>query len=227
MFQHARRRLRVLYIVLFALVLIVFSVVFYVGFVIVLQPDFDDAPELSNSQAAELAYEATIERIALALAIADLAAIAVVGATAWMLAARTLEPIREAHQRQQRFIADASHEIRNPLAATKSSAQAALKPDASPAELRAGLESVVASTDRLTRLANDLLTLARSSNVLGNERDRCDLSVVVAEAVEAYLASEPRRPELHATFAPDLPVAADPGDVGRIVRNLVENAVRY
>ena len=208
MFQQARRRLTVLYIVLFALVLVVFSVVFYVGFVTVLQPDFDVAPELSNSQAAELAYEATIERIALALAIADLAAIAVVGATAWMLAARTLEPIREAHQRQQRFIADASHEIRNPLAATKSAAQAALKPEATSKELRAALQSVVESTDRLTRLANDLLTLARSSSVLSDERDRCDLSVVVAEAVEAYLSSEPSRPAVRATFAPDLPVAA-------------------
>lgn len=227
MFQQARRRLTVLYIVLFALVLFVFSVVFYVGFVTVLQPDFDVAPELSNSQAAELAYEATIERIALALAIADLAAIAVVGATAWMLAARTLEPIREAHQRQQRFIADASHEIRNPLAATKSAAQAALKPEATSKELRAALQSVVESTDRLTRLANDLLTLARSSSVLSDERDRCDLSVVVAEAVEAYLSSEPSRPAVRATFAPDLPVAANPGDVGRIVRNLVENAVRH
>jgi len=227
MFQQARRRLTAQYLALFALALVVFSVVFYVGFAIVLQPDFDIAPELSNTQAAELAYEATIERIALALAIADLAAIAVVGAAAWILATRTLDPIREAHQRQQRFIADASHEIRNPLAATKSSAQAALKPNATAAELRAALQAVVESTDRLTRLANDLLTLARSSSALSDERDRCDLSVVVAEAVEAYLSSEPRRPALRATFAADLPVAANPGDVGRIVRNLVENAVRH
>jgi signal transduction histidine kinase len=227
MFQQARRRLTGLYIVLFALVLVVFSVVFYVGFITVLEPAFDIAPELSNTQAAELAYGATIQRIAVALAIADLAAIAVVGAAAWILANRTLEPIREAHQRQQRFIADASHEIRNPLAATKSSAQAALTPNATPAQLRAALETVVESTDRLTRLANDLLTLARSSTVLSGERDRCDLSVVVAEAVEAYLVSEPRRQAVRATFAPDLPVAADPGDIGRIVRNLVENAVRH
>jgi signal transduction histidine kinase len=227
MFQQARRRLTGLYIVLFALVLVVFSVVFYVGFITVLEPAFDIAPELTNTQAAELAYQATIQRIAVALAFADLAAIAVVGAAAWILANRTLEPIREAHQRQQRFIADASHEIRNPLAATKSSAQAALTPNATPAQLRAALETVVESTDRLTRLANDLLTLARSSTVLSGVRDRCDLSVVVAEAVEAYLASEPRRHAVRATFAPDLPVAADPGDIGRIVRNLVENAVRH
>jgi signal transduction histidine kinase len=193
----------------------------------VLQPAFDITPELSNTQAAELAYEVTIQRIAVALGVADLAAVAVVGAAAWILATRTLEPIREAHQRQQRFIADASHEIRNPLAATKSSAQAALKPDATQAELRGALEAVVESTDRLTRLANDLLTLARSSSVLTDERDRCDLSVVVAEAVEAYLSSEPQQSALRATFAPDLPVAANPLDIGRIVRNLVENAVRH
>jgi signal transduction histidine kinase len=227
MFRRARLRLTGLYIALFALVLLVFSVVFYVAFVTVLQPDFDIAPELSNDEVAQVAYSTAIERIAVGLAIADVAAVVVVGGAAWLLATRTLDPIREAHQRQQRFVADASHEIRNPLAAIKSSAQAALRADATPDELRAALESVAASTDRLTRLTNDLLSLARPDSALTDRAERCDLSAAVAEAVEAYIAAEGPNPAVSMSLQPDLAIAANPGEVGRMVRNLVENGIRH
>ena len=228
MFRRARVRLTLLYIALFALVLAVFSVVFYLAFVTVLQPAFDIAPELTNTQAAEVAYEATIGQIAVALAIADLAVVAVVGLVAWILALRTLEPIREAHQRQQRFVADASHEIRNPLAAIKSSAQAAVSSAESADELRAALATVIESTDRLTRLANDLLTLARADGVLAEHpADRCDLSVLAAEVVEAFAATDPAAGRVRATFAADLRILADADEISRIARNLIENAFRH
>ena len=227
-FRRARLRLTLLYIGLFALVLIVFSVVFYVAFVTVLQPDFDIAPELSNTQAAEVAYETTIERIAVALAVADVIVVAVVGGVAWILATRTLLPIRDTHQRQQRFVADASHEMRNPLAAIKSTAQAALAGRGSAAEMRSALTAVVDATDRLTRLTNDLLTLARSDGALVEHRvERCDLSVVVAETVEQYGAIDSSRRAVRATFTADLPIAADPDEIGRIVRHLLDNAFRH
>lgn len=227
-FRRARLRLTLLYIGLFALVLIVFSIVFYLAFVTVLEPAFDIAPELSNTQAAEVAFQTTIERIAVALAVADLAAVAVVGGVAWILATRTLVPIREAHQRQQRFVADASHEMRNPLAAIKSTAEAALAGQGSVAELRTALTAVVDSTDRLTRLTNDLLTLARSDGALVEHRvERCDLSVVVAETVEQYRAIDSGRRAVRATFVADLPIAADPDEIGRIVRNLLDNAFSH
>jgi signal transduction histidine kinase len=227
-FRRARLRLTLLYIGLFALVLIVFSVVFYLAFATVLEPAFDIAPELSNAQAAEVAYQATIGRIGVALAVADLAAVVVVGGIAWILATRTLIPIREAHQRQQRFVADASHEMRNPLAAIKSTAQATLAGGGDAAQMRAALSAVVDSTDRLTRLTNDLLTLARSDSALVEHRmERCDLSVVVAESVEQYRAIDSTRRSIRATFAADLPIVADPDEIGRIVRNLLDNAILH
>jgi ABC-type Fe3+ transport system permease subunit len=107
MFGRARWRLTLIYIALFALVLGVFSVVFYVGFATVLAPSFDVGPELTNEQAAETVYQATIQQIGVALAAAYLVVVAVVGLVAWALASRTLRPIREAHLRQRRFVADA------------------------------------------------------------------------------------------------------------------------
>ena len=123
MFQRARRRLTLQYIAIFALVLAVFSVVFYVAFRAVLGPAFDIAPDLSSAEAAEQAYRVTLERVAIALIVANLVTVGAVGSLAWVLANRTLRPIRDALLRQRRFVADASHEMRTPLAAIRATAE--------------------------------------------------------------------------------------------------------
>jgi signal transduction histidine kinase len=227
MFRRARLRLTVLYLGLFALVLGVFSLVFYVGFSSVLAPTFDLAPELSNEQVAEAAYQATLERIGLALIAGDLVVVALVGVAAWVLAARTLRPIREAHARQRRFVADASHEMRTPLAAIRSSAEGALAASTSTEELRGALTVVASSADRLTRITNDLLLLARTEELPGDRREPIDLSVTVAETVEAFAAAHPELPPPRMVLGADLRVSADPDEIGRIIANLIDNALRH
>jgi signal transduction histidine kinase len=225
--RRARVRLTLLFIAVFAVVLVTFSVVFYSAFTVVLQPDFDIDPVLTNVQAAQAAYGAAMERIAISLLAADVVAVLVVGIVAWLLARRTLEPIREAHQRQQRFVADASHETRNPLAAIKATTGAALSGDRSPEELRAALESVDNAVDRLIRLTGDLLVLARTNDPLApSDRVPSDLSVIVSEAIVDRLSRD-GGVAIVRQLEPDLPVVVDPNEIERIVRNLVDNAVRY
>lgn len=229
MFKQARVRLTVLNIVLFGLVLATFSIAFYVAFATVLPPAFDLAPELTNEQAAEAAYQATLERVGLALLVGDLIAVLLVGLIAWILAGRTLRPIREAHARQRRFVADASHEMRTPLAAIRASAEGALAGPASPngdAERRA-LEVVVGSADRLSRLTNDLLLLARTHEIPVHRREGIDLSVIVAETAEAFGLAHAEHPRPQLALAEDLRVLADPDEIGRVVANLLDNAYRY
>src|SRR5260221_4878326 len=228
MFRRARWRLTLLYIVLFSVALGVFSVVFYVGFATVLAPDFDIGPELTNTQAADAAYQATIERIAAALVIADVVAVALVSVAAWVLASRTLRPIREAHIRQRRFVADASHEVRTPLSAIRATAEEAAGRNASPEELQAALTRIATSAEGLSRLTNDLLLLARTDERLTARRpEPVDLSVVTAEALESFTDANlsVERPNL--VLAPDLMVSADPDEIRRIVISLLDNAVRY
>src|SRR5450759_2743402 len=138
MFRQARRRLTLLYIGLFAFVLGVFSLVFYVGFRTVLGPAFDVAPDLSTAQAAGLAYQVALERVGIALIVAN----------------RTLRPIRDAHARQRRFVADASHEMRTPLAAIRATAESGLEQMTTAEAMRRGMTTIVASTERLTRITN-------------------------------------------------------------------------
>jgi signal transduction histidine kinase len=81
------------------------------------------------------------------------------------LANRALEPARRAWTNQQRFIADASHELRTPLTLLRADAEVLLRGrDRLDAEDAALLEDIVDEANRMARLSNNLLTLARLDN---------------------------------------------------------------
>ncbi|MDQ2964741.1 MAG: HAMP domain-containing histidine kinase [Chloroflexota bacterium] len=233
MFDRARRRLAVRYVVLFVLVLAAFSAVFLGVLALALRPAFDLAPEVPDAVAGAVAYERALTAIAIALVVADILIVLVVAAVAIYLADRTLRPIREAHDRQRRFVADASHEMRTPLSTIRTTAEAALgvQPPATdaaaPGKESEALTTILGATERLSRLTNDLLLLARTQSAdLEPRRAPVDLSVIVAEAVER-LASQSPPPTVRVSLASDLVVHADPAELDRIVANLLDNAVRH
>jgi signal transduction histidine kinase len=228
-FARARRGLAIRYLLLFAVVLVAFSILFLAVLAVVLQQDFDIAPELSDEAAARLAYDRTIERIALALVLANAAVLAILGVAGYYLAGRTLRPIQEAHDRQRRFVADASHEMRGPITAIQSTAEAALGTTADGPTHERALETILDASGRLGRLTTDLLTLARTEQGLpGPAPDVVDLSVVVAEEVERFRSALPEQPpSIKLSLTEDLLVRADPSELARIVGNLLDNALRY
>jgi len=73
-----------------------------------------------------------------------------------------LARLEAAIEREQGFVADASHELRTPLASLKTELELALRRDRTADELRRALRSATEETDRLSRLADGLLVLARS-----------------------------------------------------------------
>jgi signal transduction histidine kinase len=228
MFQRARQRLTLQYIGIFAFVLAVFSVVFYVGFRAVLGPAFDVAPDLSTEQAAERAYQVVLERVGIALIAANVVTVGLVGTAAWVLANRTLRPIRDAHARQRRFVADASHEMRTPLAAIQATAETALRGTPSAEAAAEASLTIVTAVERLSRITNDLLLLAQTDDrLLGPAAAPFDLSVTVAEALETFQLANPDYRLKQVTLAPDLQVNGDASGTDRIVTNLLDNAFRY
>jgi two-component system OmpR family sensor kinase len=228
MFTRARRRLTLLYVALFALVLIVFSVVFFAVVSVVLQPAFDIGPEPPTPAAAERAYRTAVERIGLVLVLADAAVVALVAAAAWFLAGRTLGPIRAAHDRQRRFVADSSHEMRSPITVVRSTAEQALADVRVEGPVREALEAIVGSSARLAALTDDLLTLARSDAAeLDIRPEDLDLSVLTSEIVDRRLDAHPSHAPVELRLASDVLVRGDATTLERILGNLVDNAVTY
>jgi two-component system heavy metal sensor histidine kinase CusS len=128
---------------------------------------------------------------------------------------------------QQRFIAHAAHELRSPLTALYGELQLALRRSRSADEYRTSIEEALDSAKRLKALAEDLLALAR----IGAEREASRTPVAldeVAKNAASWVASEAAR--RHVELAIDADGSSVLGhaiDLERLLRNLLDNAVRH
>jgi len=98
--------------------------------------------------------------------------VAAVAAIGWFLSGLAMEPVRESYQRLKQFTADASHELRSPIAIIQTNVQVALAdPNPDPRSQQQHLKVVERLTRRLGRLVDDLLFLARQDS--GIVQARC------------------------------------------------------
>jgi heavy metal sensor kinase len=138
-----------------------------------------------------------------------------------------LSRIDAAFAAQQQFLADASHELRNPLAIIRTNADLALSDrDPQVEELRHAVVVVKRASDRMARLVDDLLALARREAPTF-AIEKVDLGRAVTEASEEFMAAaEARGIVLDRAVAPGVIVMGDSDAIKRAVANLLENAVR-
>jgi two-component system, OmpR family, heavy metal sensor histidine kinase CusS len=142
---------------------------------------------------------------------------------------RLLDQVADHVERQERFVADAAHELRGPLTAMQSSLQVAVSQDRSAAAYRETLLDVLEAAGHLSKLANDLLLLAESSDGSApRPRQPVDLAQVAAQAVDMFAGVAEERGidlEFAARAAPQ--VAGDAGRLRQVVGNLLDNALRF
>ena len=140
-----------------------------------------------------------------------------------------LGSVERALDRERSFVADASHELRTPLALLKAELELALARPRTADELRAAVRSAAEEADRLARLAEDLLVLARAGDgTLPVRRSPMDVGGLLGSVVRRYdrPAREAGR-ELEAMTPAGLTVHADPLRIEQAVGNLVHNALRH
>ncbi|MDH3300305.1 MAG: HAMP domain-containing histidine kinase [Acidimicrobiia bacterium] len=139
-----------------------------------------------------------------------------------------LDRLQNAFEDQRRFVQDASHELRNPLAVARTNLELALSnPDASPEELRRSVEVAHRSTGRMSELVDDLLVQARSG-VPQIEPVDVDLASIVDDVRQQFLGPARERSiaiDRHTSGSPV--VLGDEPSLNRVVTNLVSNALRF
>ena len=140
-----------------------------------------------------------------------------------------LDRIEASLERQRVFVADASHELRTPLAVLRAELELAERSERSRDELEAALRSAAEEVDRLSRLAEDLLVVARSDRGrLPIKRERVDLGSLLSRVANRF---ELRAEEDRRDIAVDAPAGLDAElDVLRVeqaVGNLLDNALRH
>ncbi|ARV61505.1 two-component sensor histidine kinase [Nostocales cyanobacterium HT-58-2] len=172
-----------------------------------------------------------------------------VAASGWFLSGKAMEPVRESYQRLKQFTADASHELRNPITLIQTNVQVALTElELAEAEgtisssYRQQLKVVERLTQRLGKLVNDLLFLARQDSGISKESfSSCPIDALLMEVVEEQ---QLLAVEKNITFSLDLidPPASETnpelldnwftvvGNWNQLVRlftNLIGNALQY
>lgn len=127
-----------------------------------------------------------IRRLVLDLSIGIVTIVLSVGAIGWLLSGIAIQPVKDSYQSLKQFTADASHELRNPIATIQTNVQMALAyPDAEPQLQQRQLQVIERLTQRLGRLVNDLLFLARSdSGTLQVNYQPVPLDALLIEVIE-------------------------------------------
>ncbi len=157
--------------------------------------------------------------------LASLACIAIVFLLLVFLSRRVVRPFAENLEKQRRFVTDASHELKTPLAII--SANTGLL-EASLGENR-WLASTQVQVNRLDRLIGHLVELARTEEALTEEElQPVDLSGVVAGQIEDYrLLAQTSGKELESDVTPGVTVRGAADNLKRLCTLLLDNAVKY
>jgi len=139
-----------------------------------------------------------------------------------------LERIDRMVQIERRFTADAAHELRTPIAAIRMQAQVALGAGDDVAGRNHALQTTLAGCDRASHLVDQLLTLARLEAASAAPALPVDLGALARRvAAELVYVALGRQQEITVLVDADCPVAANEALLGVLVRNLVDNALRY
>lgn len=148
---------------------------------------------------------------------------------ALVLAQQLLKPVKRSHEQQTRFIASASHEIRNPVNIIISALDAAEKGNAE--EQKYFCNIAKKEGKRLSLLTEELLTLASSENgSLVYNLSCCELDSILIDCYEAFFAPARKK---NIKFDIELPkdavpkTKADPGRIKQVINILLSNAASY
>ncbi|MCW2525629.1 MAG: hypothetical protein JWM76_489 [Pseudonocardiales bacterium] len=139
-----------------------------------------------------------------------------------------LSRLHEALEHERAFVADAGHELRTPLTILRGELELARRPGRSHEQLAETIEIAGEETERLVRLAEDLLVLARDGQAMAQRRETFDVRAV-AEA--ARVGVDPRASARGITVEvagpTELLANGDIDQIRRAVDNLISNAVRH
>jgi len=140
-----------------------------------------------------------------------------------------LERMKRNVQAQQRFVADAAHQLRTPLTGLKTQAQFAIR-EADPEALRHALRQIAVGVDRAGRLVNQLLTLARAEGgeAAQQQHEPLDLVALMREVVEDWvIAALDKRIDLGFEADDSAMVSGNTFLLQELAKNLIDNALRY
>jgi heavy metal sensor kinase len=142
---------------------------------------------------------------------------------------RMIARIEHSFRHMNRFTADASHELRTPLTVLRGELETLSRRPDIPGDVRETIESALEETERLARIVENLLAIARlDAGEALMTRERVDLADLAANTVDQMrLLAEDKRIALNCIAENSAHVEGDPIRLKQIIVNLVDNAIKY
>lgn len=138
-----------------------------------------------------------------------------------------LRELREEERRKSRFVSDVSHELRTPLTAIRGAAETLLDGDVPEEDARQFLSTIARESERLGRLANDLITLQRIEGATGElPLSQVDLASIAQHAIDGLAPLTEARGVQVALTGKATPVLGDRDRLQQVFGNLIDNASR-
>jgi signal transduction histidine kinase len=199
------------------------------GWIALTRPsDLSPSVRLRVSEGLE-PMEKRLRQLDLALAAAILVALLLSAVSAVLLTRRAVQPLERSLGRLRQFSLDASHELRGPLAALAANAEMGLldcDPADAPQQRRFG--AIASATAQMGHLVDDLLLLARQDEERLVDPHPVNLSSLLEQQITLHHdALTLRGQTLQAELDPGLQVVGQPALLQRLLRNLLDNAIRY
>jgi signal transduction histidine kinase len=229
-FRSARRTLTLLYLATIAAIVAVLSAALYEFHAHDVEGiERRESESLRTAEESRARLAEYLEHLGRSIITADLITIAAGGALSYLLAARTLQPIKEAVETEQRFFANAAHDLRTPLAVMRSEAEVALRSGSLDAgEARLLITSSLEEIRRMSAMVEQMLELAKSGASAPPVNQAVDLSAL-AGSTGARMARRARELGIRLvteTAGPVMIRGNEPA-LERAVYNVLENALAY
>jgi len=211
-------------------VLLVFSVAVFVLFIQNMSLDFEyEGPENGTEVILEQQLvERAQDQLRNILITMDGLIIVLVAGLSYFLAGKTLQPIEVVYRRQKKFVVDAAHELRTPLAVMKTGMETVLAGKDGKKEYQKLTRDSLEEVNNLSVMVDDLLFLARSDNMRQVEMGMINLSQLVEKQIElmqSYAAE--KKVNLRGEVEKKVLVNGNSLYLKRMVANLIKNAVDY
>ncbi len=169
-------------------------------------------------------------RILFRLTVVNIFVIAAGGLLSYYLARWTLRPIENTHRSLERFTADASHELRTPIAAMQTETEVTLmNPKLTLKEAKEQLESNLEELHKLTGLTDMLLQVARYNEYEAMNFETVDIRNIIEDSIRKVDAMAKNK-SIHISYekpSSSLNVRVDPASIEQAIIIILENAIKY
>jgi signal transduction histidine kinase len=227
LFLWARLKLTFLYIAFIATILITFSASLYLNIAKNVNDKIKD--KVKGDINKQLVIQQTDTHLKESLITEDLIIILFFGGLAFFLAGKNLRPIQNVLEKQKRFTADASHDLRTPLAIMKTDCEVELKRDnLSQEEACNLLKSNLEEVNRMSVMVEQLLFLSRNDKKPNQEMEAISLEMFTRRIVKRIkVLAENKNIDLSISETQEGEIMGNELDLEKMFFNIIKNAIDY